>query len=408
MQKELNQFEKSKVQTLVPLPKGHFGIGTRWTFKNKLDESGKVVRNKARLIAQCYNQQEGIDYDETFAPIIKLEAIKMLLAFPVYRGFVLYQMDLKSTFLNGFIYEEVYVKQPPGFENETFPHHIFKLSKALYGLKQAPRDWYERFNSFLLKNWFKRGKVDTTLFIMHEKSDFLIVQIYVDDIIFGVTNQNLCKDFSKLVQGEFEMSMMGELKYFSVLQIKQQKDEILIHQEKYAKDLLKRFDMDKTKSINTPMHHSQVLEIDEKTDKVSKNLYRGMIGSLLYLTTSRPNIQFCVGICAKFQSKQKQSHVNAVKRIIGHLVGTTNLGLWHEQGTFCDVTGYYDVDFAGDRVERKNISGCCCFLGKSLITWSSKKQNTIALSQLQKLNLYLLHITVLKFCGLSISWRIST
>ena len=135
MEEELKQFEKSKVWTLVPLPKGHFVIGTRWVFRNKLDESGKVVRNKAKQVAQGYNQQKGIDNDETFAPIARLEAIRVLLAFAAYKGFVLYQMDVKSAFLNGFISEEVYVKQPLGFENQTFPHHVFRLSKVLYSLK---------------------------------------------------------------------------------------------------------------------------------------------------------------------------------------------------------------------------------------------------------------------------------
>ena len=165
-------------------------------------------------------------------------------------------MDVKSTFLNSLISKEVFVKQPPGFENENLPHHVFKLSKAFNGLKQAPRAWYERLCSFLPKNGFERGKVDTTLFTLHEKNDLLIVQIYVDDIVFSATNQNLCKNLSELMQGEFEMSMMGELKFFLGLQIKQQKDGILIHQEKYAKDLLKRFNMDKAKSISTPMHPS--------------------------------------------------------------------------------------------------------------------------------------------------------
>ena len=214
---------------------------------------------------------------------------------------------------------------------KPFPYHIFKLSKALYGLKQAPRTWYERLSSFLLKNGFERGKVDTTMFVMHEKDDFFIVQIYIDDNIFGATNQNLYKSFSELMQGEFEMSMMGEPKYFLGLQIKQQKDEILIHQEKYAKNILKRFDMDNAKSISTPMHPSQVLEADKDRDKVSDQLYQGMIGSLLYLTTNRSDIQLSVGICDKFQYNPKQSHLNVVKRIIRYLVGTTNLGLWYKK-----------------------------------------------------------------------------
>ena len=177
--------------------------------------------------------------------------------------------------------------------------------------------------------------------------------------------------------------MMGELKFFLRLQIKQQKDGILIHQEKYAKDLLRKFDMDKVKSINTPIRPSQVLEVDEDGGKVSEMLYRGMIGSLLYLTANRPDLQLSVGICARFQSNPKQSHLNVVKRILRYLVGTTNLGLWYEKGTIYNVTSYCDANFAGDRVERKSTSSCFCFLGKSLITWSSKKQNTIALSTIE-------------------------
>ena len=197
---------------------------------------------------------------------------------------------------------------------------------------------------------------------MHQKDDFHIVYIYVDDIIFSATNQNLCKSFSKLMQGEFEMSIMGKLKFFLGLQIKLQKNGILIHQEKHAKDLLKRFDMDNTKSISTHMHPSQVLEVDEDGDKVFDKLYRGMISSLLYLTASKPNIQLSVDICATFQSNPKQSHLNAIKRILRYLVGTTNLGLWYKKGTFSNVIRYCDADFAGDRVEGKSTSGYCCYL----------------------------------------------
>ena len=199
MKEELNQFEKNNVSMLVPLPKAQYDVGIKWVIRNKLDESGKVIRNKARLVAQGYNQLERIDYDETFAPVARLEAIRMLLAYAAYKGFILFQMDVKSAFLNGFISQEVYIKQPLSFENENLPHHVFKLSKALYGSKQAPRAWYKRLSLFLLKNGFKIGKVDTNLFILHEKNDFLIVQIYIDDIVFGATNQNLCKNFSMLI-----------------------------------------------------------------------------------------------------------------------------------------------------------------------------------------------------------------
>jgi len=212
IEEELNQFERNNVWTLVPRPTHQSIIGTKWVFRNKKDENGIIIRNKARLVAQGFNQEEGIDYEETFAPVTRLEAIRMLLAFACYKDFKLFQMDVKSAFLNGLISEEVYVEQPPGFESHEFPNNVFKLSKALYGLKQATRAWYERLSGFLLEKCFARGKIDTML-IKTKNDDLLIVQIYVDDIIFGSTNENMCSKFSKIMQEEFEMSMMGELNF---------------------------------------------------------------------------------------------------------------------------------------------------------------------------------------------------
>ena len=228
MQEELDQFTRNDVWDLVPVPRGKSIIGTKWVFRNKLDESGNVVRNKARLVAQGYNQQEGIDYEETFALVARLEAIRILCAFASHTGFTLYQMDFKSAFLNGVIQEEVYVKQPPGFEDPKNPDHVYKLKKALYGLKQAPRAWYERLTSFLISKGYSRGKADTTLFIKKKKDDIILVQIYVDDIIFGATDERLCKQFSSQMKEEFEMSMMGELTFFIGLQIKQSAEGIFI------------------------------------------------------------------------------------------------------------------------------------------------------------------------------------
>ena len=193
MHKELNQFTRNNVWELVPKPENQQIIGTKWIFRNKLDESGNVIRNKARLVAQGYNQEEGIDFDETYAPVARLESIRMLLAFACHRDFKLFQMDVKSAFLNGIIEEEVYVKQPPWFENEQNLDHVFKLNKALYGLKQSPRAWYDRLKKFLIDDGFSIGIVDTTLFIKNVNNDILIAQIYVDDIIFGSTNEKLCE-----------------------------------------------------------------------------------------------------------------------------------------------------------------------------------------------------------------------
>ena len=231
-------------------------------------------------MAQGYNQQEGIDYEETFAPVARLEAIRMLLAFACHKNFILYQMDVKSAFLNGFINEEVYVEQPPGFGSFNFPNHVFKLKKALYGLKQAPRSWYERLSKFLISNGFKMGKIDTTLFINLRENDILIVQIYVDDIIFGATNVSLCEEFAKSMHSEFEMSMMRELNFFLGLQIKQLKEGTFINQAKYIRGLIKKFNLEEVKAKNTPMDSSIKLDMDEKGKSVDQTKYRGMIGSL--------------------------------------------------------------------------------------------------------------------------------
>ena len=290
MQEELKQFTRNEVWTLVPRHKDKSIIGTKWVFRNKLDEEGKVIRNKARLVAQGYNQQEGIDFTETFAPVARLEAIRIMLSFSAQNKIKLYQMDVKSAFLNGYIDEEVYVKQPPGFEDTSCPEHVFKLKKALYGLKQAPRAWYERLSSFLVSKGFSRGKVDTTLFRKESGRHFILVQIYVDDIIFGATYEYLCREFPELMQAEFEMSMMGELKFFLGLQVKQCKDRIFIYQQKYIKEILKKFNMEGSKPMKTPMHPSSILTKDESGKKVDQTVYRGMIGSLLYLTASRPDI----------------------------------------------------------------------------------------------------------------------
>ncbi|KAJ9542477.1 hypothetical protein OSB04_028983 [Centaurea solstitialis] len=290
------------------------------------DENGVVIRNKARLVAQGYCQEEDIHYEETFAPVARLEAIRIFLAYAAHKGFKVYQMDVKSAFLNGKLKEEVYVKQPPGFESEKYPNHVYLLGKALYGLKQAPRAWYECLSTFLTSNNFHRGTTYITMFYKKHNDDILLVQIYVDDIIFGSTDVSLCKDFESLMQSEFEMSMMGELTFFIGLQVKQSSEGIFIDQAKYVHDLLKKYKLEDVSPLRTLMATSLKLHKDLSGQSVECKLYRGMIGSLLYLTTSRPDIMFSTCICARYQSNPKKSHLSAVKRILRYLKKTPSLG----------------------------------------------------------------------------------
>jgi hypothetical protein len=245
MHEELENFERNRFWELVDPPPGCKPIGTKWVWKSKEGDKGEVVRNKSRLVAQGFSQKEGIDYKETFALVARLEAIRVLLAFSVAKGFKLHQMDVKSAFLNGVLEEEVYVRQPPGVESEKYPHRVYKLRKVMYGLKQAPRAWYGRLRGFL----FER--------------DILIVQEYVDDIVFGGSSNSLVARFANDMSMEFEMSMMGELQFFLGLQIKQSKEGTFVHQEKYTKDIVRKFKMEDSKAMVTPMSTTKALDADE-------------------------------------------------------------------------------------------------------------------------------------------------
>ncbi|WVZ98060.1 hypothetical protein U9M48_043543 [Paspalum notatum var. saurae] len=340
MHEELENFERNHVWDLVEPPPNYHPIGTKWVFKNKQGEDGMVVGNKARLIAQGFCQKEGIDYEETFAPVARLEAIKILLAFAASKGFKLQQMDVKCAFLNGFIEEEVYVRQSPGFESAKFPDQVYKLRKALCGLKQAPRAWYARLKSFLLKSGF----------------------------------------FTEQMSKEFEMSLMGELQFFLGLQIKQGLEGTFVHQAKYTRDILKKFNMGDSKPMTTPMSTKTALDADEDGEAVDQKEFRGMIGSLLYLTAIRPNIQFAVYLCARYQASPRTSHHQAVKRIFRYLKFTIELGLWYSSGSSLSLRGFSDANHGGCRIDRKSTSGTCQLLGTSLVSWSSRKQASVALS----------------------------
>ncbi|GKA90215.1 uncharacterized mitochondrial protein-like protein [Tanacetum coccineum] len=261
-------------------------------------------------------------------------------------------MDVKSAFLNRKIEEEVYVCQPPGFEDPDFPNRVYKVEKALYGLHQAPRAWH--------------------------KGDILLLQVYVDDIIFGSTKKELCFAFKKLMHEKFQMSSMGELTFFLGLQVKQKKDGIFISQDKYVDEILKKFGFKDVKTISTPIETQKPLLKDEDGEEVDVHMYRSMIGSLMYLTSSRPNIMFAVCACARYQVNLKVSHLHAVKRIFRYLKGQPKLGLWYPKDSPFDLVAYTDSDYAGASLDRKFTIGGCQFFGCRLISWQCKKQTVVA------------------------------
>ncbi|GJX79863.1 putative ribonuclease H-like domain-containing protein [Tanacetum coccineum] len=347
-------------------------------FRNKKDERGIVVKNKARLVAQGHTQEEGIDYDEVFTPVARIEAIRLFLAYASFKDFVVYQMDVKSAFLYGKLKEEVYVCQPPRFKDLHFPNKVYKVEKALYGLHQAPRAWYETLSTYLLDNGFHRGQIDKTLFIRRHKDDILLVQVYVDDIIFGSTKKEMSTEFEKLMHDKFQMSSIRELSFFLGLQVKQKNDGIFISQDKYVAKILKKFDFASIKTASTPMETNKPLTKDEEVENVDVHLYRYMIGSLMYLIASRPDIMFVVCACVRFQVTPKTSHLHAMKRIFRYLKGQPKLGLWYPRDSPFDLEAFSDSDYARASLDRKSTTGGCQFLGKRLISWQCKKQTIVA------------------------------
>ncbi|GKD45836.1 uncharacterized mitochondrial protein-like protein, partial [Tanacetum coccineum] len=268
-------------------------------------------------------------------------------------------MDVNSGFLYGKIEEEVYVCQPPGFEDLDFPDRVYKVEKAFYGLHQAPKAWYETLSTYLLDNRFQRGKIDKTLFIRRDKDDILLVRVYVDDIIFGSTKKSVCTEFEKMMHKKFQMSSMGELTFFLGLQVKQKEDGIFISQDKYVTEILKKFGFTNVKTASTPIETQKPLLKDKDGEELDVHLYRSMIGSLMYLTSSRPDIMFAVCACARYQA----------------------FGI--QKDSPFDLVAYTDSDYARASLDRKSITGGCQFLGCRLISCQCKKQTVVANSTIE-------------------------
>nr|GEX92650.1 retrovirus-related Pol polyprotein from transposon TNT 1-94 [Tanacetum cinerariifolium] len=332
MQEELNEFECHEVLKLIPRLDKVMVITLKWIYKVQLDEMEGILKNKARLVARGYHQEEGIDFEESFAPVARLEAIRNFLAHAAHKNIVVYQMDMKTAFLNGNLWEEVYVSQPDEFMDPDNLNHVYKFKKALYGLKQAPRAWYDMLSSFLISQDFSKGSVDPTLFIRRNGNDLILVQIYVDEIIFVASTPELTTDFSK-------------------------SKGIFINQSKYALESLKKYDFESCDLVDTPMVEKSKLDEDKEGKAIDLSHYHGMIGTLLYLTACRPDLQFAICMCARYQARPTEKHLHAVKRIFRYLRGTVNWGLWYPKDSSIALKAFTDTDHAGCQDTRRSTSG---------------------------------------------------
>ncbi|GKD53057.1 retrovirus-related pol polyprotein from transposon TNT 1-94 [Tanacetum coccineum] len=354
-------------------------IALKCIYKVKLDEYGDVLKNKARLVAKGYRQEEGIDFEESFAPVARIEAIRIFIANAASKNMTIYQMDVKTSFLNGELKEEVYVSQLEGFVDPDHPTHVYRLKKALYGLKQIPRAWYDTLSRFLLDNNFFKGAIDPTLFTQKIGKHILLVQIYVDDIIFASTDPKACGIFSNEMSSKFHMSMMGHMSFFLGLQVSQNPGGIFINQSKFALEILKKFGMDSCDPVDTPMVDRLKLDEDPLGTPVDQTCFRSMVGSLMYLTASRPDLVFVVCMCARYQASPTKKHLEALKRVFRYLRGTINWGLWYPKDTAMTLTAYADANHTGCQDTRRSTSGSAQFLRDKLVNWSSKKQKSTAI-----------------------------
>ncbi|GJV71443.1 retrovirus-related pol polyprotein from transposon TNT 1-94 [Tanacetum coccineum] len=335
MQKSFFMFKRLDVWVLFPPPDHIKPLTLKWLFiHTKHDEENTIIQNKTRLVMRGYRQEEGIDFKESFAPVARMEAIRIFLAYATHKSFTVFQMDVKTAFLHGTLKEDVYVCQPKGFINADHPSHVYKLKKVLYGLKQAPRAWYDELSMFLLHNHFFKGTIDPTLFIRRFDDDILVVQVYVDDIIFGSTHPRYTQLFSDLMKSRFEMSMMGEMMFFLGLQVNQSPRGIFINQSNYVLEILKKYGMETCDPVGTPMEIKDKLDLDQNGSPVDATKYRSMIGALMYLTSSRPDIVHATCLCARYQAKPTEKHLKEVKRIFRYLRGTVNTGLWYSYSRY--------------------------------------------------------------------------
>jgi hypothetical protein len=374
MDQEMQAIERNDTWELTVLPSGSKTKGVKWVFKTKVNENGEVDKYKARLVAKGYCQQYRIDYAKVFAPVARLDTIRIVISLAAQNSWVIYQLDVKSAFLHGEINEEVFVDQPPGYEQKGHESKVYRLKKALYGLKQAPRAWYSRIEAYFIKEGFIKCPYEHTLFIRTvDGGKILIVCLYVDDLIFTGNDPMLFEQLKTSIMTEFNMTDLGRMRFFLGIEVLQRTDGIFISQCKYAQELLQRFKMNQCNSVHNPAVPGFKLTKDEEGIIVDSTFYKQIVGSLMYLTATRPDLMFIVNLISRYMERPTESHLQAAKRVLRFVKGTTSFGIFYKKGGSAEFFGYTDSDFAGDQDDRKSTSGYVFLLSSGAISWSSKK-----------------------------------
>lgn len=381
MREEMCALEKNNTWELVKRPSGKNIVDCKWIFTLKYKADGSLERYKARLVAKGFTQTYGIDYQETFAPVAKMNTFRILLSLAAHFSWPLWQFDVKNAFLHGNLDEEIYMRIPPGFYSTSSPNQVCKLRKALYGLKQSPRAWFGRFTSVMRSAGYKQSQGDHTLFIKHSASGGVtILLVYVDDIIVTGADKIEQENLKKKLEAEFEVKSLGRLKYFLGIEVAHSSQGIFISQQKYITDLLEETGKSGCKPASTPIDPNHKLGESKDDPIVDKGMYQRLCGKLIYLSHTRPDIAYPVSVVSQFMHNPRQSHLNAVYRILQYLKGCPGKGVYFRKGHKLRIEAFTDADYAGSIVDRRSTSGYCMFLGGNLVSWRSKKQNVVARS----------------------------
>jgi len=380
MQTEFNALLKNNTWTLVPASVAQNVVGCKWVFKLKRKADGSIERHKARLVAKGFHQHVGIDYGETFSPVVKPTTIRTVLSHAYSAGWSMKQIDIQNAFLHGILSEDVYMEQPPGFIHPSYPHHICKLKKALYGLKQAPRAWFARLSGKLIELGFIGSKADSSLFLYHTAAVTMFLLIYVDDIIIVSSISTAIDDLLQLLSSDFAVKDLGSLHYFLGIEVIPVKDGLLLSQQRYIRDLLSKTNMTEAKPVSSPMASSSTLSAYTGDTMEDPTLYRSVVGSLQYLSLTRPDLAFPVSRVCQFMHRPTTLHWQAVKRILRYLKHTISHGLLLHKNSSNSLHAYSDADWAGCSDDRRSTGAYCVYLGSNLISWSSRKQPTVSRS----------------------------
>ncbi|CAM8941546.1 unnamed protein product [Rhodiola kirilowii] len=382
MENEFNALRKTHTWTLVPKPPTANVIGSKWIFKTKYRPDGSIDKHKARLVARGFTQQFGIDFMDTFSPVVRPETVRLVLAITVSHGWCLRQIDIDNAFLHGHLDQEVYMQQPPGFEDPQHPSHVCKLNRSIYGLKQSPRAWHSRLSNSICKLGFLPSRADTSLFVYHGSAATVFILVYVDDIVIAGSCPTTVSRIIQRLSELFPVKDLGQLHYFLGLEVRYNSEGLTLTQRKYTLDLLHRANMENCKSTSTPMSITEKLARDSGHPLTSDDTvkYRSIVGGLLYLTLTRPDISFAVNKVCQYVSKPTNEHWEAVKRILRYVKGTIDTGLKFRRSSLTRLSIFTDADWAGCSDDRRSTGGFAIFLGPNLISWSAKKQPTVSRS----------------------------